>query len=166
MKIAIVSDSHDNLPNIDKMLAYCKQEKIKTMLHCGDVCAVAVLEYLGKNFNGQIYLILGNVSGEPDKMAAQAQATGIKYLGEEGEVKFGGKKIYLVHYPIKARQIAKAGRYDLVFYGHNHKPWEETIGKTRLVNPGTLAGLFQKATFAVYNTADDHLELIILERLN
>jgi len=34
-----------------------------------------------------------------------------------------------------------------------------------LANPGTLAGMFSKATFAVYDTSTNNLELKILERL-
>ena len=58
-----------------------------------------------------------------------------------------------------------SGRYDYVFYGHNHTPWEEKIGNTVVANPGTLAGMFQKATFAVLDTKNKKLELKILEIL-
>ena len=54
---------------------------------------------------------------------------------------------------------------DNIFYGHNHKPWEQTMGKTKLVNPGTLAGMFYKASFAVLDLEKSKLELIILERI-
>ena len=168
MKIAIVSDSHDNVPNIDKMLAYCQKEKIAVMLHCGDVCAPSVLKYLVENFKGEIYLVYGNVDGDREKMEEfGGQLNNIHILGDEGspKIKNLGLKIGLVHYPERAKAMAKEGKYDFVFYGHNHRPWEETIGKSKLVNPGTLGGLFQKATFAVYDTVDDKLELKILERL-
>ena len=56
------------------------------------------------------------------------------------EITLGGKKIAVVHYPEKARALAESGKYEMVFYGHTHKPWEERIGQCRLVNPGELAG--------------------------
>ena len=37
------------------------------------------------------------------------------------------------------------------------------VGKTKLLNPGTVAGMFQKATFAIYDTKTDKAELILLE---
>ena len=166
MKIAIISDTHDNIPNIDKMLEYCRINKIETILHCGDICARSVLIYMAKNFNGKIYWIYGNVHGvRENMMKADNKFNNLNSLEEEGEVEIDGKKIYLIHYPDQAKELAATGKYDLVFYGHNHKPWEETIGKTKLINPGTLAGLFQKATFAVYDTKTDKLELKILEQL-
>jgi hypothetical protein len=70
------------------------------------------------------------------------------------------KKIAFTHFPEIARKLSETKKYDIVFYGHTHKPWEENIGKTRMVNPGNLAGIFYKATFAIYN--DGKLKLIII----
>ena len=44
-------------------------------------------------------------------------------------------------------------------------PLEKLIGKTHLLNPGTLAGMFNKATFAVYDTVTDKAKLILLEKI-
>ena len=64
--------------------------------------------------------------------------------------------------PNVGKKLAESGKYDLVFYGHNHKPWEEKINTCKLINPGTLAGLFNKSTFAILDTETKKLELIIL----
>ncbi len=54
---------------------------------------------------------------------------------------------------------------DIIFYGHTHKPWIEEQNQIKIVNPGTLGGVFQKATFALYDTGDRKLELKILETI-
>lgn len=166
MKIAIISDTHDNVPNLEKALAWMKENKIKALIHCGDLCAPSILVMvLGPGFHGPIHMIFGNVEDRellPQKVKDFPQ---VKHYGDLGKAEFSGKRIAFVHYPDKAKELAASGKYDLVFYGHNHRPWEEKIGNTRLVNPGTLAGLFNKATFAVYNTENDNLELNILEKL-
>ena len=82
------------------------------------------------------------------------------------EIELGGKKIFLNHYPDIAKNKAESGKYDLVFYGHTHKPWEEKVGECRLVNPGELSGQRFKPTFAIYDTETDNLELKILELLS
>ncbi|MFA5358601.1 MAG: YfcE family phosphodiesterase [Patescibacteria group bacterium] len=161
MLFAIISDSHDNIPNIDEMLRIVKAEGIKTIIHCGDVCAPSVLKYLGENFDGEVYLAFGNVDG--DKEVMQKLATpNTHLLGDVGELEIKEIKIAFTHQPEKARELATTKKYDVVFYGHNHKPWEETIGETKLLNPGTLAGLFAKPTFAVYDTEKHEAELKIL----
>lgn len=163
MKIAIISDTHDNVPRIDQMLEYVKKTGIKTMIHCGDVCAPSVLRYLGERFNGQIYLCLGNVDGDHDMMnkIANEKLKNIKIYEDFGEIEIDDKKIAFIHRPEQAKILAETKKYDHVFYGHNHKPWEETIGNTKLINPGTLAGLFNKSSFAILDTETDKLELII-----
>lgn len=52
-----------------------------------------------------------------------------------------------------------------MFYGHTHKPWEETVGKATLLNPGTLAGLWYKPTFALVDLATRKATLKLVERL-
>ncbi|MFA6255373.1 MAG: metallophosphoesterase [Patescibacteria group bacterium] len=166
MKIAIVSDSHDNLPNIEKMLDFVNKNEIKIIIHCGDLAAPSIIiEELGPKFKGPIHFVHGNVADRElnDKFAKDfSQVTS---HGELGELEVDGKKIAFCHYPDQAKELAQSGKYDLVFYGHNHTPWEEMIGKTKMLNPGTLAGMFNKATFAIYDTKTDKAELILLEKL-
>lgn len=166
MKIAIISDTHDNVPNLEKALVWMNKNNIEQIIHCGDLCAPAILiKVLAPNFSGPIHMVFGNVEDRellPKKVADFEHVT---HYGDEGELEVDGKKIVFVHFPEQGKKLAQSSKYDLVFYGHDHKPWEEKIGQTRLINPGTLAGLFYKATFAVYNTKTDKLELKILEQI-
>ncbi len=166
MKIAIISDSHDNIPNIEKALDWINRENISFIIHCGDLAAPAVLsQVIMPKFSGEFHFVHGNV-GDPKLLKEVAKKfKNVKIHGEVGKIELDGKKIAFTHFPEKALKLAKKGDFDLVFYGHTHKPWEEKNGQTRLVNPGTLAGMFYKATFAVYDTETDNLELKILERL-
>jgi uncharacterized protein len=166
MKIAIISDTHDNVPNLEKALKWMNANGVEQIIHCGDLCAPSILkEVLASGFSGPIHMVFGNVEDRDLLPEVAAKFAQVKHYGDVGEVDLGGKKIAFVHFPDKAKALAKNGKYDLVFCGHTHMPWEETVGQTKLVNPGTLAGLFAKATFAVYDTVTDRLELKILERL-
>lgn len=166
MKIAIISDTHDNVPNLEKALQWMKANGIEQIIHCGDLCAPSILiKVLAPQFSGPIHMVFGNVEDRELLAKVAAGFPQVKHYGDVGEIKLDGKKIAFVHFPDKAKVLAGSGKYDLVFYGHNHTPWEEKVAQTRLINPGTLAGLFAKATFAVYDTITDKLELKILEIL-
>ena len=166
MKFAIISDSHDNMPNLHKALAWMKQNNIEELIHCGDLCAPAVIrEALAPEFSEPIHMVFGNVEDRDNTPRLATEFSHITHYGDLGEIEIAGLKIAFIHYPDKAKELAESGKYDLVFYGHSHKPWEETIGQTQLINPGTLAGLFYKASFAVYDTDTKKLELKILEQL-
>lgn len=167
MKIAIISDTHDNLPNFKKALEWIKKNRIKVLIHCGDISTTETLKEALRDFSGKTYFVFGNmdfdrlqIRNDISKNLPQVQC-----FNDIGELEIDKKKIAFSHFTELAKKLAKSKKYDIVFYGHSHKPWQEKIGKTRLVNPGNLAGLFYKPTFAIYDTKSDKLELKILEKL-
>lgn len=153
MKFAIVSDTHDNTANFNKAIGWLNQEGIKLILHCGDICNQETIDEAIKNFHGEINWVRGNGDYNlPD-------------IKETKELELESKKIFFNHYLDVAKKAAESGKYDLVFYGHTHRPWVEAIGNCKLANPGELAGQRFKPTFAIYDTETDKLELKILEKL-
>ncbi|MBU4274610.1 metallophosphatase family protein [Patescibacteria group bacterium] len=153
MKIAIISDTHDNLTNIKKVVDWLNKEKINLLLHCGDINSQEATDEIKNNFKGEVKFVRGNADHN------------LKDLPEKIEFEFGGKRISFTHYPGTAKELAQTAKYDLVFYGHTHRPWEERTGDCRMINPGEAAGQIYKPTFAIYDTNTDRLELKILEKL-
>ncbi len=153
MRFTIVSDTHDNIKNFNKVIDFLNAQKISVILHCGDITSQETIGEATKNFKGEIKFVKGNGDYE------------LVSIPETMEVELDGKRIFFNHYPDVAKKAAESGKYDLVFYGHTHRPWEEIVGNCRLVNPGEVAGQRFKPTFAIYNTETDKLELKILENL-
>lgn len=168
MLIAICSDSHDNIANINKFLNYCAQHQIKTIIHCGDITEDETKKYFTANFTGKINFAAGNAEISVQKQLKctnrfqKIKRRKIPCL----DLEFDKIKISACHAKSKAIQLAKKNIYNIVFYGHNHKPWQEKINQTIVANPGNLAGMFYRATFAVYNTDNQKLELKILDLIN
>ena len=165
MKIAIISDSHENLENLKKTISWLNENKIKTIIHCGDVSRFNMLEEINQSFDGQTFLVWGNADEGFFKDIQYANYQNIKFCKQAGKIEIENKKIAFTHFPKIARKLAQSGKHDLVFYGHSHKPWEEKIGKTKMLNPGNLQGSPYTATFAVYDFSNDKLELKILDKL-
>lgn len=166
MKIAIIADSHNNIPNIEKAFNWINKKGISVIFHCGDLADPSIfIKVAAPKFSGQINFVLGNADDPELAEKTVKNLKNVKIYKKVGQIEFDNKKIAFTHFPKEAIKLAKENAFDLVFYGHTHKPWEKKIGHTRLVNPGTLAGMFYKATFAVYNTKTDKLELKILEKL-
>lgn len=162
MKIAVISDTHDNWPFIDKVCNYFAKQDINTMLHCGDVCAPISLIHLAKEFKGDIHWVLGNVDGDPYLMLTKTkELNNLHHYGAVvGEIELGDRKICLQHYPKLARGLAHTEDYDTVFYGHDHIKYKETIGKTLLANPGNLCDIKEQASFGIYDTETNDIEII------
>ena len=163
MKLVIIADIHDNLVNLKKALDWCGKEEIKEIICCGDVTNAETLAFLAKNFSGPIHLVRGNMeifaSDEPKKFA------NIKYYGRIGRTRVDGHWIGICHEPYLIDKVKELGECEIIFYGHTHKPWIKKKDGIIIANPGTLGGVFAKATFAVYDTTDNNLELKILETL-
>lgn len=164
MKIIIISDIHDNLVNLKKCLAWAENHDIKGTICCGDVVNSETLEFLDKKAPRPFYLISGNMEiFEPQEVNNLAN---INYLGRSGVCNFGERKIGLAHEPAYANKLlSEHPDLDIIFYGHTHKPWLEKRNGVELANPGTLGAVFQKATFATYDTGSGKLELHLLEDL-
>jgi len=163
MQIAIISDIHDNLENLKIALRWINDNKISNLICCGDVTNNETIKFLSDNFTENIYLVKGNgILFNEDKIS---DFKNIKYFGKIGRFEIDKKYIGLCHEPFLRDEVLNLGKCDLIFYGHTHEPWEEKYRGVRTINPGTLGGVFLKATFAVWNTENNEINLKILNKL-
>ena len=162
MKIAIISDTHDNLLNLGKFFNFARREKIEAIIHCGDTAHSETLEEILNNFSGKVYLSFGNVDFR-EEFSNFENNERLKIFGEFGEAEIGSLKIGFCHSPELAMKNAE--KYDFVFYGHTHKPWIEKIGNCFVANPGNLAGQYYAPSFAILNTETKNLSLIPFDKI-
>lgn len=165
MKIAIISDTHGNVANFKKVVAWLNKENISLILHCGDIGSPESLEESIADFKGNIYGVLGNMDKDYKIDLERYQKPNVKICEELTEIEIQEKRIAIIHRPDKIKELAEGGKYDFVFYGHTHKPWEERIGQCRVINPGEVAGQIFKPTFAIYDFEKNKLKLKIIEML-
>jgi uncharacterized protein len=166
MKIAVVSDTHGNVANFRKVVGWLNKEDISVILHAGDIGNPESLKESLADFNGEFLGVFGNMDKDFKILIEEYNKIPRVKINEDIlETEVDKKRIAITHFPEEAKKIAQTGNYDLVFYGHTHRAWEEKINDCRLINPGELAGQFYKPTFAVYDTETGKLELKILEKL-
>jgi putative phosphoesterase len=166
MKVLVLSDIHDNIWNLQKVIDQQKGN-IDALIGCGDYVAPFIGSYL-KEFDVPSYCCLGN--NDEDHIGLYKQS-GEKFtwfhLSEEfGEVVLEGKKIAFCHYPRLGELLAQSGEYDVVFHGHTHRVREETHNETLLVNPGSVCGIVtakpDTPSYAVYDTYNNSVEIKII----
>lgn len=178
MKIAIISDVHDNIPNLKKVLDYCAQNSVEKIICCGDLASLETLDFLNDNFQGEIFFVFGNMDDDylknyPFKNNQYKHTQIFKDFGEaeiektpEKPAGHGASKIAFVHFPREATTLCETGKYNFVFHGHTHKPWTEIINNCTLLNPGNVANQIYPPTFAVWNTTDNSFGLIRINELS
>ena len=162
MKIAIMSDSHDSIPNLQKAIKISIEENCKKIFHCGDLISPFMVPILGK-FDKEIHLILGNNPGDIYLLMQNIlEYSNIKLHGDNAFLKIEEYKIAMVHYPKIAYALAKTGEYDFIFCGHTHKYEIKEIGKTLVINPGEILGKEGAPTFVILDLKTRKYEKIIL----
>ncbi len=160
MKIAIISDLHDNEAYLDRFLKWTKANKIEKIFACGDLCNQNSFDKLTSEFSGQIWSAIGNgdsfQSNELTKDNIHiAPRSGITF--KSGEINIG-----LCHEPKYIKNLL-ASQPDFIFYGHTHRPDLKKAGMTIIANPGTLGGWQYPSSFAVLDSQTRELQLIISE---
>ncbi|NJO84854.1 MAG: metallophosphoesterase family protein, partial [Blastochloris sp.] len=64
MKLAILSDIHDQVWNLRAALAHISDAQVDTVLCCGDLCSPFVVGILASGFPGPIHAVSGNNEGD------------------------------------------------------------------------------------------------------
>lgn len=159
MKIAILSDVHDNIWKLDEVLK--QLGSTDALLFCGDFCAPFTLAAIAEGLNGPVHVVFGNNDGDKWLLTKVANKAGnVTLHGAFASLEFGGRRIALTHYPAVAKGMAASGLYDLVCYGHNHTREIEQVGNCLRVNPGEVMGRFGVSSYAVYDTDTGKAEMV------
>jgi hypothetical protein len=155
VKIAIVSDSHDQTAEMAAAVKHALILGAKALLHCGDVVSPGILEGLAR-FDLDLHVVHGNNPAEPGALAALAASrpARLRYYGPEARFSLAGRAIYMTHFPTRAKAAAGTGEFDLVCCGHYHTASITPVanartGTTWLVNPGTVGAVGQPATYVL-----------------
>jgi len=166
MKIAILSDIHDNVWKLAGALTAVGGAD--ALICCGDLCSPFIVHQLGRGFAGPIHIVFGNNDGDLYRISANARHyEHIRLAGELFRGEFDGQRFAVNHYDMIARSLAASGEFDVVCYGHNHVFDIARVGETLAINPGTIMGaafapdgarLDVPSTFVVYETRTGHAE--------
>lgn len=152
MKVAILSDIHDNLPALRQALPRCQEAEV--LICCGDFCSPFVSKALGAGFAKPIHAVFGNNDGDRFRLVSVAKGySHLQFHGEYVELTLDGKTFSINHFDNIGRAIAKGGNYDVVCFGHNHQFEITPLGSSLIINPGEIyGGLTGHSTFVMYDT--------------
>ncbi len=170
MRLAILSDIHDNLWNLSAALDAVKGAD--ALICCGDLCSPFVIDELAK-FERDIHIVFGNNDADLYRITAKALKKPNCHLhGELFQTTFEGKRFAVNHFDYLARPMAKSGDYDVVCFGHNHEFEISRQGACLLINPGPImgakfsSGRWEDTTpaFVIYDFASETPDKFAIDR--
>ncbi|MEM0375745.1 MAG: metallophosphoesterase [Nitrososphaerota archaeon] len=168
MKVAVLSDTHDNLVKLRSALSLARERGVEAVVHLGDFTSPFTLRELS-GAAPRVVAVLGNNDGDPLMLHSVASRSGIELAHWPHELELGGRRLLLVHGFGSAdtlvrvvEALAGSGRWDAVLYGHTHRVDLRRVGQTLVLNPGEVyGGLTGRSTFAVLDL--DRMEAEVVE---
>ena len=159
MRIGILSDSHDNPPALGRAAALFKEAGCGLVIHAGDFVAPFAARELEKA-GCPVRAVYGNCDGEKAGLAAALAPFGAI---EEAPAVFDAAelRILVTHLDSTISKYIKEKKYDVVVFGHTHKPEIRRAGRTLVVNPGETGGWVNgRSTVALLDTDEISAEII------
>ncbi len=166
MKIAVISDIHDNAHNLVMALEQIKKYNVEEIIFLWDFCGAAIAGMLSA-VPVKVRAIFGNNDGDKSLITkfSLAEWSNLEiWFDVFDTIEIDGRKIFLSHYPLLAKPMAKSWDFDAVFYGHNHLKNKKMIWNCLVLNPGEV-GAYKTwiATFAIYDTETNDAEIIEIQ---
>ena len=163
MLIGAVSDSHDNLPQIEKAVELLNEQKVELVLHAGDYVSPFTIARF-KKLNCPLIGVFGNNDGDHQLLTKRFnETTNCTIHDRFTQVTIEGYRIGLLHGDEAEllNALVDSGHFNAVIHGHSHNKSIQQKGKTLVMNPGELCGyLTGKASFALLDTVKSEARIV------
>ena len=159
--IGIMSDSHDNCHALKKAVMFFNSAKCNLVIHAGDFIAPFAAKKL-EELNCPVKAVFGNCDGEKQGLRKAFKSIGT--IKEEPlKFTYKGVKFLVTHTHFKVPEYKATGDYDVIIYGHTHKPKISKDLQTLIINPGEAGGwLTGKLSVALLSLKDLRAEIVNL----
>jgi putative phosphoesterase len=165
MLIGVISDTHDNLPMVEKAVKRLNDEKVELVLHAGDYVAPFVIPKF-KALNAKLIGVFGNNDGDHELLRKRfGETDNCEVRGRFALVDANGFRIALLHGDETELldALIDCGGFDAVAHGHVHAVGVQKKGKTLDINPGEVCGyLTGRTTMALLDTTKREARIIDL----
>jgi hypothetical protein len=162
MLVGVISDTHDNLPIIDKAIERLNREKVSLVLHAGDYVSPFVIPRF-RALNARLIGVLGNNDGDHEMLKKQFKdSANCELHGKFAIVEVENFRIALLHgnETELLNALIDCEGFDVLVHGHTHAPVVRR-GKILVVNPGEVCGyLTGKPTYALLDTQNRDAKIL------
>ena len=148
MQIGVVSDTHNNLKNIDIIISLFNKENIDLVIHTGDVTNANSLEKFSR-LNCKLIGVYGNNDRNESGLEEVAQRNNFQFQEPPRRLSLLDREIVIFHEPDNIDQFLSENKLiNVVLYGHTHRYENNTKNGVLYFNPGESAGM-QKGRNAI-----------------
>ena len=138
MRIGVVSDTHNNLANVRRIVALLNEAHVACVVHTGDITQAKTLDVLA-GLEMPLHGVFGNNDQERESLDAAIARHGFSFREPPLEVEWAGRRIVVVHDPLELDGVLNDGHH-LALHGHTHLYRHERGQDQLIFNPGECAG--------------------------
>jgi putative phosphoesterase len=179
MKIGIISDTHDDIENVQEAIDIFNKEGVEYVIHAGDYIFPGVTKEF-QNLKSTLIGVLGNNDGERVEILKDFLKINGQLKGELGELEIDGIRFGIYHGTDKdvKQSLIDSRRYDVLVCGHTHKREPVSSGtiqdnqKTFVLNPGSahrknisISGFFNEVgRIIIFDTSNRYYKFVDLSK--
>ena len=139
MRIGVVGDTHNQMPNVERIVGLFREARIERIVHTGDITQPKVLAEFATLEVPLLGVYGNNDHGERQRLESEAGRYGMDLTDPPRHFEWAGRRIMVLHDPEEAGSHFPT-EVDLVLHGHTHRHRHEHVGSTLIFNPGECAG--------------------------
>ena len=161
MILGVVSDTHNHLSNVEKIIDIFNEKNVDKVIHTGDITQARTLSRFSR-LNCPLIGVYGNNDLEEKGLKDIARQNGFNFYNPPFLLKISNKKIVIFHEPEEIESfLKKDSSIQLIIHGHTHRYRNEKIRKVKVINPGECAGIIKgKNAVGMLNLEDLNFERI------
>jgi len=138
VRIGVISDTHNHLPNVARMVELLNAARVDRVIHTGDITQPKTLHVLS-GLEAPVFGVYGNNDLEREGLEEAAAAHGFVLADPPLELLWSERRIVVTHDPREIESVTLAAG-DVAIHGHNHQLVIEERGGALVFNPGECAG--------------------------
>lgn len=155
MLIGVVSDTHNRVEHIKKIINLFNSYELALVIHTGDITSAKTLG-LFSELNCPLKGVYGNNDINEAGLEDTSKKNGFDFRFPPHVFSLEGRKIAIFHEPDKIESfLIEEKSIDLTLHGHTHRYRNEKILGSLVFNPGESAGMFEgKNAIGLVNLKD------------
>ena len=161
MILGVVSDTHNRIDNVEKIIDIFNSNNVEKAIHTGDITQPRILVRF-KRLNCPLLGVYGNNDQEEHGLVETAKDNGFIFQEPPFSFEIENREIAIFHEPDEIKSFIKMNpSINLIIHGHTHRYRNDMVGEVKIINPGECAGIIKgKNSVGLLNLKDLSLERI------
>lgn len=142
MKVGVVSDTHNNVKNVRRIVELFNDAAVERVIHTGDITQPKVIDEFS-SLDAPLFGVFGNNDqGELSFLEPVVRKHGFHFVQPPLALEWAGRRIVVVHSPEELTLVDPTA-FDVVLHGHTHRQTIEYENARLTFNPGECAGMIE-----------------------